>query len=173
MQLMFCFCFYLYLLYVAAVTWSDAWCVMLPWCCDLLLVPLLLMLIRTAIGGCGQDNGGCAHQCIDGYNGHFHCACNPGFRLAPDGKNCEGTMCQLLHFCTERKVHQLQRHEWELNWDFRDFSQFSLTIPSIEGWAWTPADTFKITPWMFFFSMRQFHLEWPIPCDSRKSDSVC
>ncbi|XP_071116340.1 multiple epidermal growth factor-like domains protein 6 [Haliotis cracherodii] len=43
----------------------------------------------TAVSGCGQNNGGCQHICVDGYNGHFHCRCREGFRLGRDMRTCE------------------------------------------------------------------------------------
>ncbi|XP_070568540.1 matrilin-2-like [Ptychodera flava] len=36
---------------------------------------------------CLQNNGGCAHTCINTHGSH-HCACRAGFELAPDGRNC-------------------------------------------------------------------------------------
>lgn len=35
------------------------------------------------------DNGGCEQRCVNTL-GSFKCACDPGYELAPDKKNCEG-----------------------------------------------------------------------------------
>uniref|UniRef100_A0A8C2YUE1 Endosialin n=1 Tax=Chinchilla lanigera TaxID=34839 RepID=A0A8C2YUE1_CHILA len=39
--------------------------------------------------GCGPDNGGCEHECVEDMNGQVSCHCTEGFRLAADGRSCE------------------------------------------------------------------------------------
>ncbi|XP_019810002.2 endosialin [Bos indicus] len=39
--------------------------------------------------GCGPDNGGCEHECIEAADGRVSCRCSEGFRLAADGRSCE------------------------------------------------------------------------------------
>ena len=41
------------------------------------------------IGPCDIENGNCAHQC-SGDTGDPICSCDDGYKLADDGKNCEG-----------------------------------------------------------------------------------
>ena len=43
--------------------------------------------------GCDRTNG----KCVNEPNG-FHCECNKGYKLAADGKTCEGTMNDDLCF---------------------------------------------------------------------------
>lgn len=38
------------------------------------------------------DNGGCEQRCVNTL-GSYQCACEPGYELGPDKKNCEGTKC--------------------------------------------------------------------------------
>ncbi|XP_015974817.2 endosialin [Rousettus aegyptiacus] len=39
--------------------------------------------------GCGPDNGGCEHECVEEVDGRVSCRCTEGFRLAEDGRSCE------------------------------------------------------------------------------------
>ncbi|KAI5933127.1 endosialin [Manis javanica] len=39
--------------------------------------------------GCGLDNGGCEHECVEEVDGHVSCHCTEGFQLAADGRSCE------------------------------------------------------------------------------------
>ncbi|XP_004393949.1 PREDICTED: endosialin [Odobenus rosmarus divergens] len=39
--------------------------------------------------GCGPDNGGCDHECVEEVDGRVSCRCTEGFRLAADGQSCE------------------------------------------------------------------------------------
>ncbi|XP_023510265.1 endosialin [Equus przewalskii] len=39
--------------------------------------------------GCGPDNGGCEHECVEEVDGRVSCRCSEGFRLAADGHSCE------------------------------------------------------------------------------------
>nr|XP_060463290.1 endosialin [Panthera onca] len=39
--------------------------------------------------GCGPDNGGCEHECVEEVDGRVSCRCAEGFRLAADGRSCE------------------------------------------------------------------------------------
>ncbi|KAK2492845.1 hypothetical protein MC885_019326 [Smutsia gigantea] len=39
--------------------------------------------------GCGLDNGGCEHECVEEVDGHVSCRCTEGFQLAADGRSCE------------------------------------------------------------------------------------
>ncbi|OWK17136.1 hypothetical protein Celaphus_00013238 [Cervus elaphus hippelaphus] len=39
--------------------------------------------------GCGPDNGGCEHECVEAADGRVSCRCSEGFRLAADGRSCE------------------------------------------------------------------------------------
>ena len=41
------------------------------------------------INECLVDNGGCDHTCQN-YDGGRYCSCRSGYRLATDGKTCEG-----------------------------------------------------------------------------------
>ncbi|XP_021570494.1 endosialin [Carlito syrichta] len=45
--------------------------------------------------GCGPDNGGCEHECVEGVDGHVSCRCTEGFRLAADGHSCEDPCAQV------------------------------------------------------------------------------
>ncbi|KAM5248072.1 endosialin [Ctenodactylus gundi] len=44
--------------------------------------------------GCGPDNGGCEHECVEDVDGHVSCRCMEGFRLAADGHSCEDPCAQ-------------------------------------------------------------------------------
>ncbi|XP_008820480.1 endosialin [Nannospalax galili] len=44
--------------------------------------------------GCGPDNGGCEHECVEEVDGHVSCRCGEGFRLAADGHSCEDPCAQ-------------------------------------------------------------------------------
>nr|XP_019593157.1 PREDICTED: endosialin [Rhinolophus sinicus] len=44
--------------------------------------------------GCGPDNGGCEHECVEEVDGHVSCRCTEGFRLAVDGRSCEDPCAQ-------------------------------------------------------------------------------
>ncbi|XP_053418475.1 endosialin [Nycticebus coucang] len=44
--------------------------------------------------GCGPDNGGCEHECVEEVDGHVSCRCSEGFRLAADGHSCEDPCAQ-------------------------------------------------------------------------------
>uniref|UniRef100_A0A8D2B251 Endosialin n=1 Tax=Sciurus vulgaris TaxID=55149 RepID=A0A8D2B251_SCIVU len=44
--------------------------------------------------GCGPDNGGCDHECVEEVDGHVSCRCSEGFRLAADGRSCEDPCAQ-------------------------------------------------------------------------------
>uniref|UniRef100_A0A250Y4Y5 Endosialin n=1 Tax=Castor canadensis TaxID=51338 RepID=A0A250Y4Y5_CASCN len=44
--------------------------------------------------GCGPDNGGCEHECVEEVDGHVSCRCTEGFRLAADGHSCEDPCAQ-------------------------------------------------------------------------------
>ncbi|KAM4845760.1 endosialin [Thomomys bottae] len=43
--------------------------------------------------GCGPDNGGCEHECVE-EAGRASCRCAEGFRLAADGRSCEDPCAQ-------------------------------------------------------------------------------
>ncbi|XP_023566623.1 endosialin [Octodon degus] len=44
--------------------------------------------------GCGPDNGGCEHECMEDMDGQVSCHCTEGFRLAADGRSCEDPCAQ-------------------------------------------------------------------------------
>uniref|UniRef100_A0A8C2QE08 Endosialin n=1 Tax=Cricetulus griseus TaxID=10029 RepID=A0A8C2QE08_CRIGR len=44
--------------------------------------------------GCGPDNGGCEHECVEEVDGGVSCRCSEGFRLAADGHSCEDPCAQ-------------------------------------------------------------------------------
>ncbi|XP_040827000.1 endosialin [Ochotona curzoniae] len=44
--------------------------------------------------GCGPDNGGCEHECVEEEDGQVSCRCAEGFRLAADGHSCEDPCAQ-------------------------------------------------------------------------------
>ncbi|XP_004452552.1 endosialin [Dasypus novemcinctus] len=44
--------------------------------------------------GCGPDNGGCEHECVEELDGRVTCRCPEGFRLAADGQSCEDPCAQ-------------------------------------------------------------------------------
>ncbi|KAM6160303.1 endosialin [Erethizon dorsatum] len=44
--------------------------------------------------GCGPDNGGCEHECMEDMNGQVSCHCTEGFQLAADGHSCEDPCAQ-------------------------------------------------------------------------------
>ncbi|XP_010597461.2 endosialin [Loxodonta africana] len=44
--------------------------------------------------GCGPDNGGCEHECVEEVDGRVSCRCSEGFRLAADGRSCEDPCAQ-------------------------------------------------------------------------------
>ncbi|EQB77694.1 hypothetical protein CB1_000429030 [Camelus ferus] len=44
--------------------------------------------------GCGPDNGGCEHECVEEVDGRVSCRCTEGFRLAVDGHSCEDPCAQ-------------------------------------------------------------------------------
>ncbi|XP_006861130.1 PREDICTED: endosialin [Chrysochloris asiatica] len=44
--------------------------------------------------GCGPDNGGCEHECVEEEAGQVSCRCSEGFRLAADGRSCEDPCAQ-------------------------------------------------------------------------------
>ncbi|XP_036683552.1 matrilin-4 isoform X1 [Balaenoptera musculus] len=52
---------------------------------------------------CAEGGHGCQHQCVSS-PGTFHCACNPGYRLAADDKSCLA-----LDLCTEG-THGCEHH---------------------------------------------------------------
>ncbi|CAH6793527.1 endosialin [Phodopus roborovskii] len=44
--------------------------------------------------GCGPDNGGCEHECVEEVDGGVSCRCSEGFHLAADGHSCEDPCAQ-------------------------------------------------------------------------------
>ncbi|XP_069873985.1 endosialin-like [Dipodomys merriami] len=44
--------------------------------------------------GCGPDNGGCEHECVEEAAGRVSCRCPEGFRLAADGRGCDDPCAQ-------------------------------------------------------------------------------
>ncbi|XP_010634473.1 endosialin, partial [Fukomys damarensis] len=46
------------------------------------------------VTGCGPDNGGCEHECVEDMNGQVSCHCTEGFQLAADGHSCEDPCAQ-------------------------------------------------------------------------------
>lgn len=63
-----------------------------------ILMAWILMFLFTYflqfldINECRQYSGRlCAHKC-ENVVGSFHCSCATGFKLAHDGRNCEGTL---------------------------------------------------------------------------------
>ncbi|XP_032497665.1 endosialin isoform X2 [Phocoena sinus] len=46
--------------------------------------------------GCGPDNGGCEHECVEEADGRVSCRCTEGFRLAVDGRSCEDPCAHAL-----------------------------------------------------------------------------
>ena len=43
----------------------------------------------TDINECNSNNGGCSQTCTD-LVGSFRCSCGTGFRLAGNGRDCDG-----------------------------------------------------------------------------------
>ena len=41
------------------------------------------------IDECAEDDHVCAHNCHNSVGSHS-CSCNAGYRLNPDGRNCDG-----------------------------------------------------------------------------------
>lgn len=46
--------------------------------------------------GCGPDNGGCEHECVEEVDGRVSCRCTEGFQLAADGHSCEDPCAHAL-----------------------------------------------------------------------------
>lgn len=66
-------------------------------------VKALHNLVQTYVSNpCGHNNGGCQHMCIvtastEGTkNLAYRCACNIGWRLAPDHHNCNRMYSELI-----------------------------------------------------------------------------
>ncbi|CAH1121148.1 unnamed protein product [Ceutorhynchus assimilis] len=56
---------------------------------------------KCGIDECSQDNGGCAHRCVDTPAG-FRCECRPGFALAADNRTCRDIdECQIEGTCSQ------------------------------------------------------------------------
>ena len=45
--------------------------------------------IPVDIDECAEDDHVCAHNCHNSVGSHS-CSCNAGYRLNPDGRNCDG-----------------------------------------------------------------------------------
>ena len=41
---------------------------------------------------CAENNGGCQHLCVN-TDGHYHCACRPGYKLHQNSRDCIGKSC--------------------------------------------------------------------------------
>ena len=48
-----------------------------------------LLNLPTDINECAEDDHICAHNCHNSVGSHS-CSCNAGYRLNPDGRNCDG-----------------------------------------------------------------------------------
>lgn len=55
-----------------------------------------LIILPTDKNECMIADGGCDHVCTN-TNGSYHCSCNSGFQLKPNGLECEGEYQPLLH----------------------------------------------------------------------------
>ena len=47
------------------------------------------------INECLDNNGGCAHNCIN-TPGSYNCECNRGYELLPDEYGCQGKAEQII-----------------------------------------------------------------------------
>ena len=50
---------------------------------------MILCSAAAEVNECAEGLDQCAHVCNDTATG-YTCSCNPGFRLASDGRNCNG-----------------------------------------------------------------------------------
>ena len=49
------------------------------------------MYVSVDINECDNDNGGCAHTCIN-QPGSYQCQCDVGFNSESNGMNCTGNL---------------------------------------------------------------------------------
>lgn len=50
----------------------------------------MILIHFNLVDICYINNGGCQHECTHTEDGAALCTCPEGFKLTPDGKNCEG-----------------------------------------------------------------------------------
>ena len=52
------------------------------------------------VDSCATDNGGCAHNCFDTFEGPPVCTCNTGYSTSDDGATCVEDECGCSQVCT-------------------------------------------------------------------------